>query len=113
MTEKRIDWEGDSYRALCAFPEKARRDAGFQLGLVQQGREPINWKPLQSIGAGVQEIRIDTGGAFRVIYIAKFDEAIYVLHAFQKKTQRTPKKDLELARNRLRNVERRRKNNVN
>ena len=85
----------------------------FQPGLVQQGREPVIWKPLQSMGAGVQEIRIDTGDAFRVIYIAKFDEAIYVLHAFQKKTQRTPKKDLELARNRLRNVERRRKDNVN
>ncbi len=68
---------------------------------------------MQSISSGVQEIRIDTGGAFRVIYIAKFDEAIYVLHAFQKKTQRTPKKELKLARNRLRDVERRRKDNDN
>ena len=104
--EKPIEWMGDSYDALCAFPVPARRDAGFQLDSVQHGLAPFDWKPMSTIGTGVQEIRINKGGMFRVIYIAKYEEAVYVLHAFQKKTQRTPKKDIELARQRLRDVQR-------
>ena len=104
MDDKRILWIGSSYKDLCEFPEKARKDAGFQLGFVQHGIEPIDWKPIPSVGKGVQEIRINTGGAFRVIYLAKYDEAVYVLHAFQKKTQQTSKKDINLARDRLREV---------
>ncbi len=110
MADKRIDWQGDSYREVCAFPDAARRDAGFQLGFVQQGMQAADWKSMPSIGSGVQEIRINTGGAFRIIYIAKYEEAIYVLHAFQKKSRRTAKKDIELARKRLNDVECRRKN---
>ena len=97
---------GDSYEALCAFPVLARRDAGFQLDSVQRGLTPFDWKPMPVIGAGVQEIRINKGGAYRVIYIAKYEEAVYVLHAFNKKTQRTSKRDLELAKRRLRDVQR-------
>ena len=109
MADKRIDWQGDSYRQICAFPEEARRDAGFQLGFVQQGMQAADWKSMAAIGSGVEEIRINTGGAFRIIYIAKYEEAIYVLHAFQKKTRRTAKKDIELAKKRLNDVESRRR----
>lgn len=104
--EKQIQWMGDSYAALCLFPEQARRDAGFQLSSVQHGLTPGNWKPMSPIGPGVQEIRIEKGGAFRVIYIAKYEEAVYVLHAFQKKTQRTSRKDIETAKRRFGEVQR-------
>jgi phage-related protein len=77
-----MEWMGDSYNALCAFPAQARQDAGFQFNSVQHGQAPNDWKPMLSIGSGVQEMRIEKGGAFRVIYIAKYEEAVYVLHAF-------------------------------
>ena len=110
MIERPIQWIGDSYEALCAFPVAARRDAGFQLDSVQHGLAPFDWKPMSIIGGGVQEIRIDKGGSYRVIYIAKFEEAVYVLHAFQKKTRRTLKKDIDLAKQRFRDVQRLRSN---
>lgn len=80
----------------------------YQLGFVQLGFEPEDWKPMSTIGPGVREIRIHVDGEFRVIYIAKFEEAIYVLHAFQKKTQKTSKKDIDIAKTRLRELERER-----
>ena len=81
------------------FPDKARREAGFQLDKVQQGENPTDWKPMSSIASGVQEIRIsETEGSFRIIYIARFEEAIYTLHAFQKKTQKTNKSDIDVAK---------------
>ncbi len=83
---------------LRAFPEAARREAGFQLDRVQNGHEPDDWKPMKAIGPGVREIRIrDAQGAFRVIYVAKFAQAIFVLHCFQKKAQRTSREDIALA----------------
>jgi len=88
---------------LRAFPEAARQEAGFQLYRVQRGLDPIDWKPMTTIGGGVREIRIrDEAGAYRVIYVATFAQAVHVLHAFQKKTQRTAKRDLDLAASRLR-----------
>jgi phage-related protein len=69
---KRVEWLGDSLARLRGFPREAMRDAGYQLDLVQDGREPTDWKPMSSIGSGVQELRIRMGGAFRVIYVAKF-----------------------------------------
>lgn len=79
--------------------------AGHQLDQVQHGRDPDDWKPMPSVGPGVREIRIrDAAGAFRVIYVAKFGSTIYVLHCFQKKTQATRKGDLDLARNRYRDL---------
>ena len=83
---------------LRAFPLTARREAGHQLDQVQNGREPDDWKPMNTVGQGVREIRIrDEAGAFRVLYVAKFSDAVYVLHCFQKKTEKTSKADVELA----------------
>ena len=80
------------------FPLSVRREAGYQIDKVQHGEEPDDWKPIKTIGAGVQEIRLqDEAGAFRVIYVAKLKDAIYVLHCFQKKTQRTAAHDIALA----------------
>ncbi len=88
---------------LSAFPEMARRRAGFELFMVQVGREPDDWKPMAAVGAGACEIRVrDKAGAFRVIYAARFGSAVYVLHAFQKKSQKTARRDIELARARYR-----------
>lgn len=108
MKEKDLNWKGSSYKDLMSFPEQARREAGYQLGFIQLGFEPSDWKSMSSIGPGVREIRIHVEGEFRVIYIAKYEEAVYVLHAFQKKTQRTPKRDIDIAKTRLRELERER-----
>jgi phage-related protein len=104
-----LAWSGSALDDLKAFPEDARQRAGFELYRLQQGLEPTDWKPMGTVGAGVREIRIQTGRAFRVLYVAKFGEAIYVLHAFEKKSQRTAKRDLELAQQRLAEVRRRRR----
>ena len=102
---KPVVFLGDSLSHLRAFPEQARRDAGFQLDRVQRGLDPEDWKPMQTVGPGVREIRVrDVTGAFRVLYIARFADAVYVLHAFAKKTQRTSKRDLTLAQLRLRTL---------
>ena|SRR5690348_13390399 len=102
---KPIEFRGGALEDLRAFPQAARRAAGFQLDQVQRGREPDDWKPMHSVGAGVKEIRIrDTAGAYRVLYVAKFDDAVYVLHCFQKKTQKTRKSDLDLASHRYRDL---------
>ena len=103
--EKEVRWVGSSYDDLLAFPKAPRREAGFQLGKVQAGLEPMDWKPFDDIGVGSREIRIkDTGGIYRVIYVAKFEEAVYVLHAFQKKTQTTSRPDVAIAQARYRAV---------
>jgi phage-related protein len=104
---KPVVFLGDSLSDLRAFPERARRDAGFQLDRVQRGLDPEDRKPMQTVGPGVREIRVrDVTGAFRVIYIATLADAIYVLHAFAKKTQRTSQRDLTLAQLRLRALKR-------
>jgi phage-related protein len=103
--EKQILWIGSSYDDLVAFPDDARREAGFQLGKVQAGLDPDDWKPFNEIGSGTREIRIrETGGAFRVMYVAKFEDGMYVLHCFQKKTQTTAKRDKDIAKARYRAV---------
>ena len=94
---------------MLSFPDESRRDVGYQLGFVQLGFEPSDWKPMSSIGQGVKEIRIHVEGEFRVLYVAKYEEAIYVLHAFQKKAQKTPKRDIDIAKTRFRELERERK----
>ncbi|CAN7635307.1 type II toxin-antitoxin system RelE/ParE family toxin [Pararhizobium sp. LjRoot238] len=102
---KRLEFLGDSLEQLRDFPEDARKEAGVQLHKVQLGLDPSDWKPMTSVGAGVREIRIrDEAGAFRVLYVAKIEDAVYVLHAFQKKTQQTAKRDLDLAASRLRQI---------
>ena len=96
--EKEIRWVGSAYDDLLAFPVEPRRQAGFQLGKVQAGLEPEDWKPFDEVGAGTREIRIrEANGAFRVMYVAKFEEAVYVLHCFQKKTQATSQQDKRIA----------------
>ena len=93
---------GDSRDRLRDFPPDARARAGFELREVQKGDDPTDWKPMKTIGAGVREVRIRvSSGAFRVIYIAVVDDAVIVLHAFQKKTQQTLQRDIELAAQRL------------
>lgn len=95
---KPIEFRGSALDDLRAFPLDARREAGYQLDQVQNGRDPDDWKPMNTVGAGVREIRIrDAAGAFRVIYVAKLADAVYVLHCFQKKTEKTSKPDLDLA----------------
>jgi phage-related protein len=89
-------------RDLRAFPATARRGSGFQLRKVQQGLDPDDWKPMTSIGAGVREVRIQTDLAHRVFYVATFEEAVYVLHGFEKKTRKTSPHNLNLARDRYR-----------
>lgn len=99
---KQITFFGDSLAVLRAFPEEVRSEAGFQLRAVQKGRDPADWKPMTTVGPGVREIRVrEASGAFRVIYLATDADAVLVLHAFQKKDQRTPQRDIELASNRL------------
>lgn len=94
-------FRGSSHRDLCTFPIFARREAGFQLDQIQQGLDADDWKPMKTIGAGVREIRIsDSAGIFRIVYIAKFSDAIYVLHCFQKKSEKTSKLDLDVAEKR-------------
>ena len=103
--EKEIRWVGSSFDDLLAFPRAPRKEAGFQLGKVQAGLEPTDWKPFDEVGACTREIRIgDAKGIFRVMYVAKFEEAVYVLHCFQKKTQTTAKQDKDIATTRYRAV---------
>lgn len=105
LAPKRAMFLGTSLEDLRAFPASARREAGYQLDKVQNGEPPTDWKPMSAVGQGVQEIRIrDDGGAFRVIFVAKFADAVYVLHCFQKKTQATSKADLDLAEKRYRDL---------
>jgi phage-related protein len=102
---KKIAFVGSSLKNLKEFPESARSDAGYALSEVQKGKEPSDWKPMSSIGSGVKEIRVkDEQGIFRVVYIVKYLDRVNVLHAFQKKTQKTAKKDIELAKQRLKLV---------
>jgi phage-related protein len=92
---------GSALSDLQAFPKTARVLIGHQIDLVQDGQEPTDWKPMKAVGKGVREVRVrDASGAFRVIYVAKFVESIYILHCFQKKSQKTAKADVDLARDR-------------
>jgi phage-related protein len=103
---KRLYWVGRSREDLRDFPEDARREAGHQLHQVQLGLEPGDYRPMPSVGSGVMEIRIHTATEHRVFYVAKFSNAVFVLHVFEKKTQKTPKKDIELGQERLKEVKR-------
>ncbi len=101
---KPLEFVGSSLDDLKGFPAEARRAAGFELSFVQRGLAPSDWKPMKAVGAGVREIRIHALGEWRVVYVAKFAEAVYVLHVFQKTTQKTQREDIELARNRYRQI---------
>jgi phage-related protein len=102
---KPVRFVGSTKDDISAFPKSARTRAGCELFMVQIGRAPDDWKPMPAVGAGACEIRVrDETGAFRVIYVAGFENAVYVLHAFQKKTRKTSRTDLELARQRYRSA---------
>ena len=103
-----MSWLGSSLEDLRGFPDDARRAAGYQLGLVQQGLLPTDWKPMTTVGPGVIEIRVHTRLEHRLLYVAKFEEAVYVLHAFEKRTRQTPQPEIALAQKRLANLIRRR-----
>ena len=102
---KALRFVGSSLDDLENFPAEARREAGFELDAVQRGLMPSDFKPMLAVGAGAYEIRVRVLGEWRIIYVAKFERAVYVLHAFQKKTQKTRKEDIELAARRYRLVE--------
>ena len=96
---KPVRFMGSAKDDLSAFPKSARARAGHELFMVQVGRDPDDWKPIPTVGPGACEIRVrDQSGAFRVVYVARFEDAVYVLHAFQKKTQRTSQRDIEMAK---------------
>jgi phage-related protein len=94
---KPLKFTGSSEDDLAAFPREVKQAAGFQLFRVQAGLMPADWKPMLNVGTGAYEIRVHVLGEWRVIYVAKFADAVYVLHAFQKKTQQTRKEDIALA----------------
>ena len=107
---KPVRFLGDSLKCLRDFPEDARHDAGYQLDKVQRGGQPDDFKPMHSIGKGVEEIRVwDDSGTYRVIYTARLTDAVFVLHAFQKKTQATAKRDIDTAKERFAQLMRGRK----
>lgn len=101
---KPLYFVGSALEDLRAFPQSPRREAGYQLDRVQSGLEPSDWKQMTSVGRSVREIRIQHQGQYRVIYVAKIENAVYVLHAFQKKTQKTRQQDIEIARQRLKAI---------
>lgn len=102
---KPVKFLGDSLDQIRAFPNPAQTIVGYQLDRIQRGFEAEDWKPMKSVGPGVREIRVrEASGAFRIIYLATFPKAVYVLHAFRKTTQKTEKRDLELATARLRDL---------
>jgi phage-related protein len=101
---KPLNFIGSSLDDLRNFPEDARKTAGFELYSIQRGLEPSDWKSMSVIGRGVKEIRIHVLGEWRVIYVAKFKAAVYVLHAFQKKSQKTNQNDIEIALKRYKQI---------
>ncbi|MGZ5089345.1 MAG: type II toxin-antitoxin system RelE/ParE family toxin [Usitatibacter sp.] len=102
MHSKPLVWIGDSLECVRAFDAVARRQVGFELWDIQQGKAPSDWKPMSPVGPGVRELRVRSQRAYRVIYLATLTEAVYVLHAFEKQSRKAPKLDVELARTRFR-----------
>lgn len=99
---KHAKFLGDSLYKIRSFPSDVKADIGYQIDKVQNGFFPDDFKPLKTVGKGVYEIRTrSSDGIYRTLYIASFDDFVYVLHAFKKKTQKTSKLDLEVAKKRL------------
>lgn len=109
MDEKPLMWVGSAREDLRRFPVEARRRSGFELDLVQRGRLPSDWRSMPTVGPGVVEIRIHESGEHRVFFVARFSEAVYVLHAFEKKSEKTLKRHIETGRARLADVVSRRR----
>ncbi|MFS2222944.1 type II toxin-antitoxin system RelE/ParE family toxin [Pantoea sp. B65] len=112
LKAKTIDWRGSSLEDLKAFPEETRAIAGKELRKVQFGEDPSDFKPVNDWGPGVIEIRIDgEGNTYRVVYVAKFSECIYILHSFVKKTRSTSRKEVNIIKDRYREVVNERRTN--
>ena len=95
---KRIQWLGTSLNTVRSFPESVRKLVGQELRFVQTGSMPTDFKPMTTVGSGAYEIRVRSGNQYRVIYVAKFAESVYVLHSFIKTTPKTSKPDLDIAK---------------
>jgi phage-related protein len=106
---KKVVWQSDSLKTLQGFPDPVKYDFGVELMRVQSGQDPIDWKPMRSVGPGVKEIRVQYRGQYRLLYVASLGDVIYVLNVFIKKTQRTPKSEIDKARARLRDIQQSRK----
>lgn len=105
MDRRPVEFRGRALDTLRDFPENAKQDAGFQIDLLQQGLDPGDWRPMQTVGKGAREIRIrEDDSNYRVIYVANIGDKVYVLHCFEKKTQRTPKQHIDAARSRYREL---------
>jgi len=104
-----IRWEGDSREILASFPEEVRGSLGFALYELQLGRPPsISTRRMESIGAGVYELKeSDAKSWYRVVYLSKINDLIYVLHCFEKQHRKTTRRDLDVARERLSRVRQR------
>ncbi len=104
-TLRPIAWVGSAFDDLLCFPEKVRREAGYQLHRLQAGLEAADWKPMTEIGRGVEEVRLrSSSGAYRILYLARFEEAVYILHCFIKKSRRTSEHDKRIAKARFQSV---------
>lgn len=97
---KRITWLGSTHQTIREYSDDVRQEIGYNLDKIQRGQEPYDWKPMPLVGQGVKEIRIHEKNEYRVLYVAKYEESIYVLHVFVKKTQQTLKRDIDLAKQR-------------
>ncbi|ALQ97228.1 type II toxin-antitoxin system RelE/ParE family toxin [Xylella fastidiosa] len=95
---------GSTLEDIRTFPASARQALGRQLLRLQEGLDPQDWKPMKTIGPGVREVRIHAGGAFRAFYVTNIGNAVYVLHAFVKKTQTTSPKDIALGQQRFKQI---------
>jgi phage-related protein len=105
MSTKPLIFRNTTYKDLLSLPAQVIHDAGFQLSKVQDGDEPDDWKPMPSVGQGVMELRLwQSSGTYRVVYVAKFAEAVFVLHCFQKKAEKTESRDIELASQRYKEL---------
>ena len=94
---KKVIFLGSSYRDICDFPANAKREAGLQIYYVQSGVTPDDWKPMTTVGLGVKEIRVHSNNEYRIIYTAKYKDIVYILHAFIKKSKKTPKSEITIA----------------
>ena len=102
---KELEFLGDSLKRLSEFPRDARQVAGYQLRRLQDGLLPEDFKPMTEVGVGVEEIRVwGSAGTYRVLYTARLADKVYVLHAFQKKTQQTLTREKEIAKKRYKNL---------
>jgi phage-related protein len=103
--EAKVAWEGDSLDVVRAFPPAVRQEMGLDIRRLQQGLMPHDSRPMQSIGKGVFELRQrDANGWYRLIYLARVADTLYMLHAFTKKSAKTSRNDLAVAANRLKGV---------